>query len=65
MVSPLSIGFSTMERTSCAYSAGRPSREGCGRIVVLRHGRSVATFEAGADEAAILDAATATEAQAA
>ena len=26
----MSIGFSTMCRTSAAYSAGRPSRLGCG-----------------------------------
>jgi ribose transport system ATP-binding protein len=37
----------------------------CDRIVVLRHGRSVATFPAGADEHAVLAAATASEAQAA
>ncbi len=37
----------------------------CDRIVVLRHGRSVATFLAGADEAAVLAAATESEALAA
>jgi hypothetical protein len=30
MVSPLSIGFSTMWATSAAYSRGSPSRAGCG-----------------------------------
>ncbi len=37
----------------------------CDRIVVLRHGRTVATFPAGADEASVLAAATATESLAA
>ncbi len=37
----------------------------CDRIVVLRHGRSVVTFGAGAEEGAILAAATASEAAAA
>ncbi len=37
----------------------------CDRIVVLRHGRSVATFGGDASEAEVLAAATATEAQAA
>ena len=37
----------------------------CDRIVVLRHGRSVATLPAGADEAAVLAAATEPEALAA